>query len=125
MRMDPDGTTYSRKIQQVKTVDVIHDSFFKGLGPVHTWRDWEVIKLSRMEEIQQKLFHLFTRYAYKYYLRSPILFFVFKFLSGLSSPYYMVKLLQMMLKRRTVLNDPSFHQYSAFTDNWSRTSTLN
>jgi len=116
MRMDPDGTTYSKKMRQVKTVDLIHASFFMGPGSPSAQREWSVVELSGIERIQERLFHLFSRYAYQYYHRSVVLFYTFKILSGLSSPQYMFKLFNMMLRRRSVSSDPLFQQYLSWAE---------
>jgi len=116
MRLDPDGTTYSKKIHQVKTVDLIHDAFVHGLKNPAAQREWPVVKLDSLETLQERLFHFFTRYASRYYRESKFLYCFFKLLSGISSPYYMFTLVRMRLKRLTVSNDPLFHQYLSWAE---------
>lgn len=111
VRLDPDGTTYSKKMRQVRTVDLIHKSFLKNLGNPDAEITWQIAALNNLDILQQKLFHRFSRYAIKYSRASKFLYYFFKLLSGISSPSYMYKLAEMRLRRLTVSKDPMFQRY--------------
>ncbi len=111
MRLDPGGITYSKKIQQTKTVDLIHRSFVRSLlDPFDKW-EWSAVTLNNVEINQQKLFNLFTALAIKYRSISIFIYGVFRLLAILSIPYYLLKLIQLKVRRITVSRDPLFEKY--------------
>lgn len=113
VRLDPDGTTYSKKMQQLKTVDLIHRTFMSQFRVPRIERKLSEVKLTGLDILQQRMFHFCTRHAIIYFERSKILYYVLKLLSGIASPSYMLKLIQMRIKRLTIANDPIFRQYIA------------
>jgi len=113
IRLDPDGTTYSRKMQQVRTVDRIQRAFMEQFREQRTQRETQAVKLSGLDRLQQSLFHFFTRQAIRHYHRSKILYYVLKLLSGITSPSYMLKLVHMNVSRLTISRDPAFRRYLA------------
>lgn len=111
IRLDPDGTTYSRKMQQVRTVDLIHSAFLDQFNGRRMQREINKVSLTWPDILQQRMFHFFTRYAILTYRRSKTVYYVLKLLSGITSPSYMLKLVQMKIKRLTILRDPGFQRY--------------
>lgn len=111
IRLDPDGTTYSRKIQQVRTVDHVQRAFMEQFSERRTQRETHAVTLSGLDLLQQRMFHFFTRQAILNFHRSKILYYVLKLLSGIASPSYMLKLVQMNIKRLTISRDPVFRRY--------------
>jgi len=111
IRLDPDGTTYSKKMQQVRTVDLIHRAFLDQFNERRMQREITEVKLTGLDILQQRMFHFFTQRAIFTYPRSKILYYVLKSLSGITSPSYMMKLIQMKVRGLTLSRDPIFQRY--------------
>jgi glycosyltransferase involved in cell wall biosynthesis len=111
IRLDPDGTTYSRKMQQVRAVDHIQRAFIEQFSELRTQHKAHEVKLTWPDLLQQSLFHFFTRQAIVNYQRSKILYYILKLFSGITSPSYMLRLVQMKVKRLSLSRDPIFQRY--------------
>lgn len=97
IRLNPCGTTYSKKIAQVKTVENIHREFIAYLTTKNNYIVTRSISLSKTDILQQRLFGKFTKYAMNYRNRSKPLFIMMRILSGVFCPYYVVTLLKSKL----------------------------
>lgn len=97
IRLNPNGTTYSKKILQVKTVDIIHREFVACLTENTSDETVQQISLSKLDILQQRLFSKFTRHAMDYRNSSKSLFIIMKTLSGIFCPYYVMTLLKAKL----------------------------
>ncbi len=111
VRANPDGTTYSRKIEQVKSVDLIHRSFICTLKGKQDGCELPAIRLSGIEMCQQGLFHKMTRHAASWSGRSRAVYCFFKWMSVLVSPYYLFTLLRLRVMRLAVPFSPLFKKY--------------
>ena len=116
IRLDPDGTTYSKKMRQVKTVDLIHRTFMDQFRVPYIKRELSEVKLTGSDILQQRMFHYFTRHAIFNYHRSKILYYMLKLLSGITSPSYMLKLVQMKVRGLRISHDPVFQRYLAASE---------
>lgn len=96
IQLNPSGTTYSKKIMQVKTVDNIHKEFISSLIANKKYSNTSVV-MSKTDFLQQKLFSKFTCYAMMIRSRSRVLFVVMKILSGVFCPYYVMALIKAKL----------------------------
>jgi glycosyltransferase involved in cell wall biosynthesis len=113
IRLDPDGTTYSKKMRQVKTVDLINRTFMDQFRVPYIKRELSEVKLTDLDILQQRMFHYFTRHAIFNYHRSKILYYMLKMLSGITSPSYMLRLVQMKVRGLRISHDPVFQRYLA------------
>lgn len=97
IRLIPDGTTYSKKIAQVKSVNHIYREFISYLSGNSVDEKTVPVPLSKFEMFQENLFFKFTKLAMLYRGDSKILYVIMKILSGVFCPYYVVALLKAKL----------------------------
>ena len=117
VRMNPDGTTYSRKIEQIKSVDAIYHSFICTLKNQKNTCELHRVQLTKLEILQQRSFYRMNRYALQWRRKSKIMYCALKWLSLIVSPYYAFTLIRQRVSRLYLPFDPLFSKYRACCEN--------
>lgn len=111
VRFNAHGTTYSRKIMQIRTVAAIHAEFRKCVLDGDSGRDYVVPVLGRLDLIQQELFRYCTARALSCSRTKPMLYALFKLLSVACCPSYMLFLITSALRKLTTKHDAVCRKY--------------
>jgi len=114
VRLNAQGTTYSRKIMQIRTVDAIHVEFRERFLKKHGEYVYDVPVLGSLENAQQDMFSYFTGRAMGFRRSSKVLYALCKLLSVLVCPVYLWFLLASCLRKLTVRRDALFRKYVTY-----------
>lgn len=114
VRLNTNGTTYSKKIEQIKNVDAIYREFICTLNNNNKDCEFRSPELNNIELLQQKLFSYFTHCAIKVRNNSLLLYIICKLLSVTFCPVYLTFLLKSILNNKIIKYNDTYARYTQY-----------
>lgn len=111
VRINAQGTTYSRKIMQIRTVAAIHAEFRECILDGYSGQEYAVPELGTLDRIQQELFRYCTGRALSFSRTMPPVYALFKLMSVACCPSYMLFLLASAVRKMIMNHDAVFRKY--------------